>query len=92
MQYVVLKAISPPEGAIIEPAVATVDNPAPAPILVDESLFSGDTTEERVANIARLITAGVIAPVSEATLTEAMRPAEPSLDELNPPRRVRTKE
>lgn len=92
MQYVVLKAISPPEGAIIEPAVATVDNPAPAPILVDESLFSGDTTEERVANIARLITAGVIAPVGEATLTEAITPAELSHGGPTLPRRARTKE
>jgi len=92
MQYIVLKPISPHEGPIIAPATPTADNPAPAPILVDESLFSGDTTEERVANIARLIAAGVIAPVDEATLTEAITSAELSRGGSTTPRRARTKE
>lgn len=62
VQYIVLKPISPPEGAIIEPAVPTAADPAPAPVLVDTSLFSGETDDERAANIARLIEAGVIVP------------------------------
>lgn len=68
VQYIVLKPISPPEGAIIEPAVPTAADPAPAPVLVDASLFSGETDDERAANIARLIEAGVIAPAEPGEL------------------------
>jgi hypothetical protein len=31
-------------------------------VLVDDALFSGETADERAANIARLIELGVIAP------------------------------
>ncbi len=62
-QYIVLKPISPPAGAIIEPAVPTAADPAPAPVLVDAGLFSGETDDERAANIDRLIAQGVIAPM-----------------------------
>ncbi len=78
MQYVVLKPISPPEGAIIEPA-----QPDTEPVLVDAALFSGDTEDERAANIERLIEAGVIAPF------EAPAPADPIVLEAPVlPRRV----
>ena len=66
MLYIVLKPISPHEGPIIEPAVATADNPAPEPVLIDAAFFSGETDEERAANIERLIEQGVIAPFDEA--------------------------
>ncbi len=84
MRYIVLKPISPPEGAIIEPAVATADNPTPEPVLVEEGLFSGDTDDERAANIKRLIEQGVIAPVDEAApAPEVTNPDPPAV-----PRRV----
>ena len=86
MQYVVLKALSPHTGPIIEPTVATADNPTPAPVLVDEELFSGDTTEERVANIARLIAAGVIVPYEEPA-PDPVTPVEQPLDAPSLPRR-----
>ena len=79
MQYIVLKSISPPEGAIIEPAVPTAADPAPAPVLVDASLFSGETDDERAANIARLIAQGVIAPVEQLAAEGA-----PAADRANP--------
>ena len=67
MLYIVLKSISPHEGPIIEPAPApTTDNPEPQPVLLDAAFFSGDTDEERAANIQRLIEQGVIAPFDEA--------------------------
>jgi hypothetical protein len=81
MRYIVLKPISPPEGAIIEPAVATADNPTPEPVLVEEGLFSGDTDDERVANIARLIAAGVIAPYEAAPAA----PVAPDVANPDPP-------
>ncbi len=74
MLYIVLKPISPTEGPIIEPAVATVDNPTPQPVLVEEGLFSGDTDDERAANIKRLIEQGVIAPVEAAVVPEPITP------------------
>jgi hypothetical protein len=85
MLYIVLKPISPTEGPIIEPAVATVDNPTPQPVLVEEGLFSGDTDDERAANIKRLIEQGVIAPVDEAApvAPEPTNPDPPAV-----PRRV----
>ena len=85
MRYIVLKPISPPEGAIIEPAVATADNPTPEPVLVEEGLFSGDTDDERAANIKRLIEQGVIAPFDEAApvAPEPTNPDPPAV-----PRRV----
>ncbi len=84
MLYIVLKPISPTEGPIIEPAVATVDNPTPQPVLVEEGLFSGDTDDERAANIKRLIEQGVIAPVDEAApAPEVTNPDPPAV-----PRRV----
>ena len=84
MLYIVLKPISPHEGPVIEPAVATADNPEPEPVLLDAAFFSGETDEERAANIERLIEQGVIAPVEEAA---------PAPDVANPdppavPRRV----
>lgn len=79
MLYIVLKPISPTEGPIIEPAVATVDNPTPQPVLVEEGLFSGDTDDERAANIKRLIEQGVIAPVDEAA------PVAPEVTNPDPP-------
>lgn len=85
MQYIVLKSISPPEGAIIEPAVPTAADPAPAPVLVDASLFSGETDDERAANIARLIAQGVIAPAEPgelAELAELLAPG-PAADRAN---------
>ena len=39
MLYIVLKPISPAEGPIIEPAVATADNPTPEPVLFDAAFF-----------------------------------------------------
>ena len=39
MLYIVLKPISPAEGPIIEPAVATADNPTPEPVLLDATFF-----------------------------------------------------
>ena len=84
MLYIVLKPISPHEGPIIEPAVATADNPTPQPVLLDAAFFSGETDEERAANIARLIAQGVIAPVEEAA--PAPEPATPEPPAL--PRRV----
>lgn len=81
--YIVLKPISPHEGPIIEPAVATADNPEPAPVLVEDSFFSGDTDEERVGNIARLIAAGVITPYEAPASVEPPTIEAPSL-----PRRV----
>ncbi len=85
MLYIVLKPISPTEGPIIEPAVATVDNPTPQPVLVEEGLFSGDTDDERAANIKRLIEQGVIAPFDEAApvAPEPTNPDPPAV-----PRRV----
>ena len=89
MQYIVLKPISPHEGPIIAPATPTADNPEPQPVIVDEELFSGDTTEERVANIARLIAAGVIAPYEElAPAPEPIAPTEHPLEAPSLPRRV----
>lgn len=81
MLYIVLKPISPTEGPIIEPAVATVDNPTPQPVLVEEGLFSGDTDDERAANIKRLIEQGVIAPVDEAApvAPEPTNPEPPAI-------------
>lgn len=84
MLYIVLKPISPAEGPIIEPAVATADNPAPEPVLLDAAFFSGETDEERAANIKRLIEQGVIAPVDEAApAPEVTNPDPPAV-----PRRV----
>lgn len=85
MLYIVLKPISPAEGPIIEPAVATADNPAPEPVLLDAAFFSGETDEERAANIQRLIEQGVIAPVDEAApvAPEPTNPDPPAV-----PRRV----
>jgi hypothetical protein len=85
--YIVLKPISPPEGAIIEPAVATADNPTPEPVLVEEGLFSGDTDDERAANIKRLIEQGVIAPF-EVPALDLVAPVEQPLDAPSLPRRV----
>ena len=79
MLYIVLKPISPAEGPIIEPAVATADNPAPEPVLLDAAFFSGETDEERAANIQRLIEQGVIAPVDEAA------PVAPDVANPDPP-------
>ncbi len=87
MRYIVLKPISPPEGAIIEPAVATADNPTPEPVLVEEGLFSGDTDDERAANIKRLIEQGVIAPF-EVPALDLVAPVEQPLDAPSLPRRV----
>ena len=85
MLYIVLKPISPAEGPIIEPAVATADNPAPEPVLLDAAFFSGETDDERAANIARLIEQGVIAPFDEAApvAPEPTNPDPPAV-----PRRV----
>ena len=85
MLYIVLKPISPAEGPIIEPAVATADNPAPEPVLLDAAFFSGETDEERAANIQRLIEQGVIAPFDEAApvAPEPTNPDPPAV-----PRRV----
>lgn len=85
MLYIVLKPISPAEGPIIEPAVATTDNPEPQPVLLDAAFFSGDTDEERAANIQRLIEQGVIAPFDEAApvAPEPTNPDPPAV-----PRRV----
>ena len=85
MQYIVLKPISPHEGPIIEPAVPTAENPAPEPVLLDAAFFSGDTDDERAANIERLIEQGVIAPVDEAApvAPEPTNPDPPAV-----PRRV----
>ena len=77
--YIVLKPISPHEGPVIEPAVATADNPEPEPVLLDAAFFSGDTDDERAANIKRLIEQGVIAPVDEAA------PVEPEPTNPDPP-------
>lgn len=83
--YIVLKPISPHEGPIIEPAVPTAENPAPEPVLLDAAFFSGDTDDERAANIERLIEQGVIAPVDEAApvAPEPTNPDPPAV-----PRRV----
>jgi len=85
MQYIVLKPISPHEGPIIEPAVPTAENPAPEPVLLDAAFFSGDTDDERAANIERLIEQGVIAPFDEAApvAPEPTNPDPPAV-----PRRV----
>ena len=77
--YIVLKPISPHEGPIIEPAVPTAENPAPEPVLLDAAFFSGDTDDERAANIERLIEQGVIAPVDEAA------PVAPDVANPDPP-------
>ena len=83
--YIVLKPISPHEGPIIEPAVPTAENPAPEPVLLDAAFFSGDTDDERAANIERLIEQGVIAPFDEAApvAPEPTNPDPPAI-----PRRV----
>ena len=83
--YIVLKPISPHEGPIIEPAVATADNHEPQPVLLDAAFFSGETDEERAANIERLIEQGVIAPFDEAApvAPEVVNPEPPAV-----PRRV----
>jgi hypothetical protein len=83
--YIVLKPISPHEGPIIEPAVPTAENPAPEPVLLDAAFFSGETDDERAANIERLIEQGVIAPVDEAApvAPEPTNPDPPAV-----PRRV----
>ena len=83
--YIVLKPISPHEGPIIEPAVPTAENPAPEPVLLDAAFFSGDTDDERAANIERLIEQGVIAPFDEAApvAPEPTNPDPPAV-----PRRV----
>jgi len=85
MQYIVLKPISPHEGPIIEPAVPTAENPAPEPVLLDAAFFSGETDDERAANIERLIEQGVIAPFDEAApvAPEPTNPDPPAV-----PRRV----
>ena len=85
--YIALKPISPPEGAIIEPAVPTAENPTPEPVLVEEGLFSGDTDDERAANIKRLIEQGVIAPF-EVPALDLVAPVEQPLDAPSLPRRV----
>ena len=77
--YIVLKPISPHEGPIIEPAVPTAENPAPEPVLLDAAFFSGETDDERAANIERLIEQGVIAPVDEAA------PVAPEVANPDPP-------
>lgn len=78
--YIVLKPISPAEGPIIEPAPApTADNPEPEPVLLDATFFSGETDEERAANIERLIEQGVIAPFDEAA------PVAPDVANPDPP-------
>lgn len=83
--YIVLKPISPHEGPIIEPAVPTAENPAPEPVLLDAAFFSGETDDERAANIERLIEQGVIAPFDEAApvAPEPTNPDPPAV-----PRRV----
>jgi hypothetical protein len=78
-QYIVLKPISPPSGPIIFPAEPTAVEPSPVPVLVEETLFSGETDDERAVNIARLIAQGVIAPLPDPT------PEPPAV-----PRRSRT--
>lgn len=75
--YIVLKPISPTSGPIIHPAEPTAAEPAPAPVLVEENLFSGETAEERAANIARLIELGVITPLQDPPTTEPEPPAVP---------------
>lgn len=87
MQYIVLKPISPHEGPIIEPAVPTAENPAPEPVLLDAAFFSGETDEERAANIERLIEQGVIAPF-EVPALDLVAPVEQPLDAPSLPRRV----
>ena len=80
MQYIVLKALSPHTGPIIEPAVPTADNPEPQPVLLDESFFSGESDDERAANIARLIDAGVITPFDAAPVApEPTNPEPPAV-------------
>lgn len=89
MLYIVLKSISPHEGPIIEPAPApTTDNPEPQPVLLDAAFFSGDTDEERAANIQRLIEQGVIAPVDEAAPAAPVAPDVANPDPPAVPRRV----
>ena len=88
MLYIVLKPISPAEGPIIEPAVATADNPTPEPVLLDATFFSGETDEERAANIQRLIEQGVIAPVDEAAPAAPVAPDVANPDPPAVPRRV----
>jgi hypothetical protein len=75
-QFIVLKPISPQQGPIIFPAEPTAAVPEPAPVLVDDTLFSGETDEERAANIARLIEQGVIASLPDPT-PEPEPPAVP---------------
>lgn len=88
MLYIVLKPISPAEGPVIEPAVATADNPTPEPVLLDATFFSGETDEERAANIQRLIEQGVIAPVDEAAPAAPVAPDVANPDPPAVPRRV----
>jgi hypothetical protein len=58
---------------------------APVPVLLDAAFFSGDTDDERAANIERLIEQGVIAPFDEAApvAPEPTNPDPPAV-----PRRV----
>jgi hypothetical protein len=55
-QFVVLLPLSPENGLPILPATPTEDDPNPAPVLVDESIFSSPQSE------AILIAMGAIAP------------------------------
>jgi hypothetical protein len=79
MQYIVLKPISPHEGPVIEPAVATADNPTPQPVLLDATFFSGETDDERAANIQRLVEQGVIALSAAPVAPEVANPDPPAL-------------
>ena len=56
-------------------------------VLVEEGLFSGDTDDERAANIKRLIEQGVIAPF-EVPALDLVAPVEQPLDAPSLPRRV----
>lgn len=74
MQYVVLQPISPPSGPIIHPAPEPrPGEDAPPPVLIDATLISGETDEERAANTARLIARGVIAALPEPVPALARR-------------------
>lgn len=52
-QYIVLQPISPEQGALIQPAQPTEDEPNPAPVLI----------ELDDAAAARLLEMGVVAPL-----------------------------
>ncbi len=88
-QYIVLKPISPAQGPVIEPAPEpTANDPAPQLVLIDDSVLSGETDDERAANAERLIAMGVIA-VYEAPA--AAPEAEPAADQPVVVRRVARK-